>query len=787
MDQGQEQQQQEQPQEQQQQQQQQQIVMRPDAMPARGHATAPRFAPDQLRELRRYFQDLDLLFVRAQIVRNEEKKMYARHYVDVDTAELWAAIPEHLQPHTWLEFKNAVIALYPGASEDRKWTLADLDRIIGEQLRLGIHSASELAQYYRTFYMVTTYLRTRHRLSEREQASAFIRGFQEDLWKKVSRRLELILPDHDLDDVYPFAGVYAAAKYVLHSTNPTFLNLHAPAPASATAISPNLPVIPPGITTIKTEDLSTLFESFASTLIKSLQPAQTIVQTATQPAQVRRPNNPDRDTTHCNFCGEIGHFIGSCQHVTAYMTQGKIICNIEGKVVLPSGAYCPRTMPGRWLRERIDEWHQRNPGQTASPEFTRGLSQQLVYEIQDESAEQRIAALEKEIFALRNKEVFDGVEVPRRKVGPPARKPADAQQVQAPAAAHAQVPEILKRPSKPNAPAPKHASVPANNSKQEKATGELDKPEGPLHPFRNVREAAYAPPHEKNFAAQPPRLGKDNNAMYRSVAPIQDPKVAQEVYKRSMDVPCITLSQKELLSISPEVRQHVREAVTPKRIVPTGTREVKKVTIEEIPDEDDPLPFAEAQTKEEEDEEEGYVVPDPYETFLSTHGPGERPNSITVAKESHALRAIHMLVMNTDYVECIIDPGSQVIAMSEAVCHNLGISYDPDITLKMQSANGEIDRTLGLARNVPCHIGKITLYLQIHVIRSPAYDILLGRPFDVLTESIVKNYSNEDQTITIRDPNTSKCATIPTIPRGKPHHQLPPTSSAQGDFRLMRD
>jgi len=143
--------------------------------------------------------------------------------------------------------------------------------------------------------------------------------------------------------------------------------------------------------------------------------------------------------------------------------------------------------------------------------------------------------------------------------------------------------------------------------------------------------------------------------------------------------------------------------------------------------------------------------------------------------------------MNTDYVECIIDPGSQVIAMSEAVCHNLGISYDPDITLKMQSANGEIDRTLGLARNVPCHIGKITLYLQIHVIRSPAYDILLGRPFDVLTESIVKNYSNEDQTITIRDPNTSKCATIPTIPRGKPHHQLPPTSSAQGDFRLMRD
>lgn len=84
----------------------------------------------------------------------------------------------------------------------------------------------------------------------------------------------------------------------------------------------------------------------------------------------------------------------------------------------------------------------------------------------------------------------------------------------------------------------------------------------------------------------------------------------------------------------------------------------------------------------------------------------------------------------------------------------------------MQSANGEIDQSLGLARNISCQIGNITLYLQIHVIRSPAYDILMGRPFDILTESIVKNYANEDQTITICDPNTGQHATIPTIPRG---------------------
>ena len=100
----------------------------------------------------------------------------------------------------------------------------------------------------------------------------------------------------------------------------------------------------------------------------------------------------------------------------------------------------------------------------------------------------------------------------------------------------------------------------------------------------------------------------------------------------------------------------------------------------------------------------------------------------------------------------------------------LGLIYDPAVILNMQSANGEVDRSLGLARNVPIQIGDITLYVQIHVIRNPAYDILLGRLFDILTESVVHNFANEDQTIAIRDPNSGHRATVPTMPRGQPRH-----------------
>jgi hypothetical protein len=67
-------------------------------------------------------------------------------------------------------------------------------------------------------------------------------------------------------------------------------------------------------------------------------------------------------------------------------------------------------------------------------------------------------------------------------------------------------------------------------------------------------------------------------------------------------------------------------------------------------------------------------------------------------------------VDNQEKIEAIIDPGSQIIAMSDAVCHNCGLQYDPTIQLNMQLANGEIDRSLGLSRNVPCRFGDIILY-----------------------------------------------------------------------------
>ena len=161
------------------------------------------------------------------------------------------------------------------------------------------------------------------------------------------------------------------------------------------------------------------------------------------------------------------------------------------------------------------------------------------------------------------------------------------------------------------------------------------------------------------------------------------------------------------------------------------------------------------------------IVEDEIEIYYRFLGKKDDPimEHLIVARDSHAIRSVQALIDSSHQVECILDPGCQIVAMSEAISHQLGLAYDPSIILHMQSANGNLDQSLGLARNVPLQIGKITMYLQVHVISSPAYNVLLGRPFDVLTESVIQNFANEDQTITIQDPNSGRRFTIPTRPR----------------------
>ena len=161
----------------------------------------------------------------------------------------------------------------------------------------------------------------------------------------------------------------------------------------------------------------------------------------------------------------------------------------------------------------------------------------------------------------------------------------------------------------------------------------------------------------------------------------------------------------------------------------------------------------------------GLIVSDPLSQYLETLDE-DACKKIVVAKDSESLRAVWPEINDMGREECILDWGSQIVAMSIESAIKLSVAWDPSVKIHMQSANGQLELSEGLARNVPFKFGHVTAYLQVHVLKGVAYRILLGRPFEVLTLAQTNALEDGGQLLKLKDPNTKSSIVIPTSERG---------------------
>jgi hypothetical protein len=309
-------------------------------------------------------------------------------------------------------------------------------------------------------------------------------------------------------------------------------------------------------------------------------------------------------------------------------------------------------------------------------------------------------------------------------------------------------------------------------------------------PVKRVAFEGPPTPREKSI----PDVERKEKA-FRNVAPVEKRSEREDVIERLMEAP-ITFRLQDLLS-EKGLREALRKELTPKRVSPPskgkqemldGIKETKShlddgsktkrrldtlesfllrddvITVDTLPKAGYTVsPFALQGIPAG-----SYIMEDPVEQYLHSLPEGEMPKRVFVARESHALRTLFPLVNGQSKCETIMDSGSQLVSMKERIARELGICWSPDVKVDMQSANGSVESTLGLARNVPfCFNGQITLYFQVHIMKDPAYMILMGRPFDAIGQSWIKNESDGSQTITITDPNSGKHLTMPTYERGQ--------------------
>lgn len=336
---------------------------------------------------------------------------------------------------------------------------------------------------------------------------------------------------------------------------------------------------------------------------------------------------------------------------------------------------------------------------------------------------------------------------------------------------------------------------------------------------RRDRPYVEVPPLPSSYKTGPPRnatKARPSNHLpnverkapvYKRQAPIEEAEVTKRVMEELMNAK-FTTSLRDLASVSPAARDYLKKMITRRKVAveePQSDLEYNIIALVDLMTTEQQERTLEAcnllekyeENKENEEPEEMYggflqveelptaqvflsqgyedipdgswIISDPVEQYLNSLEEGEDPRPIAVARESMALRTVYPEINRSSVAEVLLDTGSQICSMDVDIARQLGLTWDPDVIIHLQSANRTTEKTLGLARNVPFDFGGgVTAYIQLHIIRRPAYDVLLGRPFDVTMSTEVLNQANGEQVITLRDPNTGKKITLSTYPRGKP-------------------
>ena len=161
---------------------------------------------------------------------------------------------------------------------------------------------------------------------------------------------------------------------------------------------------------------------------------------------------------------------------------------------------------------------------------------------------------------------------------------------------------------------------------------------------------------------------------FKYQAPAEDKELIQVVIDRSMESQ-VTMSQKELLAISPDVRRHMKEVITSKRVV-QNTVEALLATVE-------------------------VQAVGVSEQKLGTGG-------MVVGVDCLPLRCINRLVDGKYPVECTLDSGAQLIAMRRAIWMELlwysQFPLKPTKSYNMVVADHSRSKHLGDSRERPLEV-----------------------------------------------------------------------------------
>ena len=690
-------------------------------LPARGERNAPKFDPEFEEQLPTFFDEFESAATKAAITDdNATMKKEVLRYVDGKTNRFWRSLSSFSAPDkTWSDFKTEVLGYYPDAERVSEATLDQLKKVIADHQKSGIISSKALAAYHREFAPIASSLTNQGVLSLVQASQHYTSVFPESLANRVDIRLQVQFPAKKKGVPYTLNEIKEAVDFLISDTSTTAA-----------------PIV------VKTESAESSMQSQILAL------TELVNKLASNQSSTSKPTRPANEPRPCPWDKCSDKKMRDCADLNDWVNKGRLEFNARGMVVLRGGKRLPEEdkYSRGLLKERFMRYFDDHPaekswlldvsihGSSPSTAFLgvnisthnqytlaglQGPSMSFISEDTDGLDDDERRLIERLLYKMETRKAA------KKKAEDTAKKATSSDNSQPPK-------DSSSQPTRPEPSQPYGGRIQEPTKLPKPIIGRL--PDG------------YEPPAERVVGAPP----KDDSRNYKYKSPIETEAAIQRVIQTAM-ASTVTLSQADLLAIAPDYRKHMKESVTSRRIGVNANPSSNSL-----------------------------VVPDPVESFLlqnptadafhsvmNLFGDSKAGDEFYVAKESSSIRAINGTVGH-ETVHCILDSGCSIVAMSEACCNALHVSFDPAFRIPVQSANGEMDMTLGLARNVPFRFGDVTAFLQVHIIPSPAYDVLMGRPFDILTQSMVQNYASGAQHVTLHDPNNHNNITIPTVDRSPP-------------------
>ncbi|KAI0354795.1 hypothetical protein OH77DRAFT_1357859, partial [Trametes cingulata] len=323
------------------------------SLPLPGSAAAPSFNPAVPRSIGRFFEDLEYIFSRAKVCDDATRKRAACRYVPLEVEELWSTLPEASpqSPASFVEFRDAVFALYPEYSCGRMFSLSDLEQLVDARRSRPFTSLLEYGEFYRTFFGMSSHLRSTGHLGEAEQSRLFLRALEPELRSKIDFRRQILFPSLHLDAFITLSKLHDMVVFVL----PSLL------PHSSSSWSPSQRVEASGRASSSFEELSPAGRMPSSAVAAVSESSSNAPRASSMvDPSLRRSHQPSASPRRtCHYCGALSCFIRRCPVVEVDIAAGRCKRNQDGQVVLPTGRFVPRALPGRTMRKRILEWHRR--------------------------------------------------------------------------------------------------------------------------------------------------------------------------------------------------------------------------------------------------------------------------------------------------------------------------------------------------------------------------------------------------------------------------------------------